>query len=117
TRELESAREAEIHDPVRRKAPERTPVEVDGAAIERNEAGEQIEDRGLARAVRPKHAGDGARLQGERDVPDGVQAAEVLVEPVGRQESGHRMRRLTRCHSGATNPCGMKNRMKTSSSV
>ncbi len=56
-------------------------------------------------------------IQIERDVLDGMQATEALVEPFDLQKRRHGSIRRTRCHAGAISPCGMKNRMNTSSSV
>src|SRR5215510_10175235 len=118
TRELEGARQASVDDPMGLETRERMAVEVHGSRIGRQESGEQVEQRGLARAVGPEHAGDRTRLQREGYVLDGMQAAEALVEAVDLEERRHGDNLLLRRHhSGAMRPCGMKNRMNTSSSV
>src|SRR5689334_10966399 len=51
-------------------------------AVERCEPGDAVEQRGLARAVRPDQTIDAPRLERERDVVDGRDAAEALTHAV-----------------------------------
>ena len=48
----------------------------DAAAIGNQAAGDEVQSRGLARAVRTDQADDLARINGEADPVDGRQAAE-----------------------------------------
>ena len=55
-------------------------------------AQDQLEERALARAVRPDQAAQLALLDREVDTVDRAQAAEVLLEPARLQDRGHRSR-------------------------
>jgi hypothetical protein len=75
---LERARHPEMRDRVRRKAPDRLPVEDHLARSRLVDAGEHVEERRLARAVRADQADDRATRDREVDVVHGDEAAELL---------------------------------------
>ena len=62
-------------------------VEQDRARGRREEAADQIEERRLAGAVGADHGAQLARLDGERDVVDGDQAAEALRDVVDLEQA------------------------------
>ena len=76
---LEGARDAEPRDLVRLLAGDVLAVEHDaGAGLGLVDAGNQVEERALARAVRPDDAAHLALLHGQIDLRDGGEAAEPL---------------------------------------
>src|SRR5213075_1862799 len=75
---LEGARDARSGDGMRGESPERASIEMKTAGIRRVHAGEQVEERGLAGAVRADQAEDLARGDGEGNVFQRLQAAEAL---------------------------------------
>ena len=52
----------------------------------RHEAGQAVEQRGLAGPIGPDQAADGARLQGKRDLVDRLVAAEMFGQGVHHQQ-------------------------------
>ncbi len=66
--ELESADNAVCRDPIRWQTGDVVPAEADRAAVGLVEAGDLVEQRGFAGAVRPNDRGDRAILHIERDV-------------------------------------------------
>ncbi len=74
------------HDLVRRPPADLVTLESDAPRIRRDEPGDQVEQRGLARAVRPDHADQLARPDGQRDVVGGRQSAEALAQPLDLQQ-------------------------------
>src|SRR5260370_7073422 len=68
-------------DTVRRVPSSLGPAKADRAVIRRQLARDHVEDRALARAVRPDQAEDLAFFDLERDVVDGGEAAEALDQP------------------------------------
>src|SRR5216683_562833 len=128
-RQLEGAGEPAIDDAVRLEAADRLAVEDDAAGVGGDEAGEQVEERGLAGAVGAEDAGDLAGLEREGDVLHGGEAAEALGEALDLEERAHatassarflrrpESRSRSQTQAGATRPFGRKNRMKIRISV
>ena len=71
---------------VRRQADRPRAVEHDLARRRRVDAGQHVEERRLARAVRADQADDRAARHREVDVVEGDQAAELLAQPCGDEE-------------------------------
>ena len=85
--ELERAPDAETSDAVGRGAPVTSRSRnSDAAAVGRQEPGDAIEQRRLARAVRTDQAHQLARLHGEVDGVDGRHAEESLGEAADLEE-------------------------------
>src|SRR6185369_7792621 len=80
--------------------------ERDRAGVPRKVAGQQIEERRLARAVRPDDQAPLARLDRERDIGDRRQAAEGLFQVLDTK-------RFHSLWTPGTTPSGMKTTMKT----
>ena len=78
THDLEGAAHAELADLVRLQAEDAAPIEQHVARARRDEAVQQVERRGLARAVGADDAEDHALADAEADVVDRLEAAEVL---------------------------------------
>ena len=118
-RELEGARQAAVDDPVGAAGRASDwPSRSHAAGIRRNEPGEQVEQRGLAGAVRAEHAGDRAAARNAKDTSlTACRPPNCLFSPSTCKQCRHGSIRRMRCHAGAISPCGMKNRMKTSRSV
>ena len=70
---------------MRRLSRELVTLEADGPRVGRQRAGEEVEDRALARAVGPDQPDDLAPLDRERDVVHGGEAAEALGQPLDGQ--------------------------------
>jgi hypothetical protein len=81
-RNLEGAGNTGPVDLVRRLALNGLPFEMDGPGGWRIRAGDGVEQGGLARAIGPDQAGDGAAGQAEADIVDGAQAAKRLRNPL-----------------------------------
>ncbi len=75
--DLERARKADIREPVGAPAGDVRPVERDGAVVRLERAGDRIEQRGLAGAVRPDQSGDAAFLDGKVRAVERRHAAEA----------------------------------------
>ena len=86
---LERARDPEVADLVGTEGGDVVAVEGDPAGVRPLEAGDQIEERGLAGAVRPDDADQLARRHREGDAPVGHDAAEALGD-VRDGEQAHR---------------------------
>ena len=69
-------------------------VEQDAAAAWPQHAGDHVEQRGLAGAVRADHAADFARRHVKADIGDRLQAAKTLAEIFDREQGGHDSHRL-----------------------
>ena len=88
---LERARDAALADLVRLEADEAFPLEQDVAAVRPVDAGDQVEERRLPRAVRPDDADDLALVDVDVEVDDDGETAEVerdlldLEELLGHQ--------------------------------
>ena len=78
--ELEGAHQPALDDLMRLKPVMSSPPKTDGAGRRPQEAGQQIEAGRLAGAVRADEADDLALVDGEVDVVDGGESAEVLGE-------------------------------------
>src|SRR6202022_1991561 len=100
---LEGAGDAERCDDVRRPADQLVPsvVEADAAAARRKDAGDDVEDRRLARAVWPDQPDDLSVVHPEVEALDGLQPSEVLLQR-GRLEERHKWRSLKRRSTGAS---------------
>src|SRR5207342_569031 len=81
-------------DPVRREPADRVAGEPDLTGVRAEGAGDQVEQRRLAGAVRPHDADQLAFVQREADVADGAHPAEALAD-VRHLEEGHAVGRLT----------------------
>ena len=92
--ELEGAGDAPSADPVRREPADGVAGEADLAGVGSQRAGDQVEQRGLARAVRSHDADQLALREREADVADGAHAAEALRHP-RHLEEGHAAGRPT----------------------
>ena len=98
--DLERARQPLMADRLRRHALDLAAVQRDGAAVGREQAGDQIEQRGLAGAVRPDQGVDFAGADLQARIGHGANAAEGLrdaahlehgaVEPFRQQEGRQR---------------------------
>jgi hypothetical protein len=77
---LVSAREAEMHAPLRGHASQFLPEQPDRAGVGGEIAGDQVEQRGLAGAIRADDQAPLARHDRQRHVPGGGQAAEAFLE-------------------------------------
>src|SRR5262249_7686992 len=117
TRKLKGAGEAAINDLVRSEPVERAALEQHTAPVGANKSGQQIEHCRLAGSVRPQDAGNRARLQNERHVSDSMQATETLVQLLHFEQCTHAKPDRRRRHSGATMPCGRKNKIIMSTRV
>ncbi len=105
---LEGARDAGVHDRLRPQAVEPAAAKRDAALVRLQEAGDDVEDRGLARAVRTDQAGDAALLDGEAAILQRMQSAEAMVEAGDLQIRGH--------SRSPARPCG-RNSMNAISST
>src|SRR5204862_7617894 len=81
--DLERAVQALAGDVRRRVARDLLALVGDGAAGGRQEAGEQVETGGIARAVGPDQGVDGSSLDPEIDALDRDESAELLRETLG----------------------------------
>src|SRR6266536_1078429 len=86
--DLKGAHEAAPGDPVRGLPGDVAPVEDDAARLGRDEAGDAVEQRGLARAIGTDEAGDGALLHVEVHAVEGVNAVEAAGQRAHLEE-GH----------------------------
>ena len=86
---LERARDAELRDLVRREADEVAALEQHLALVGPVDTGDQVEQRRLARAVRPDHADDLALVDVQVEVGDHVQAAERLRDSLELEQRRH----------------------------
>ena len=77
--QLEGARDAALRDAVRRQRRDRRGRRADLAAVGRDRAGDQVEHRGLARAVRADQAEDLAAAHSKPRPSTATQAAERLA--------------------------------------
>src|SRR5690606_35473715 len=77
-RDLEGAHEPRPEDPVRRQAADRRAEEGNRTRGRPMHAGDRVEQRRLAGAVRTDQSGDRVRPQRERNAIDGAQPAELL---------------------------------------
>ena len=77
---LEGAADAGVDDGLGREAIERAALEGDGAFLGPEEAGDDVEDGGLAGAVGADEAGDEALGDGEGGAIQRLEAAEALLE-------------------------------------
>src|SRR5438094_147025 len=84
---LERPRDAPADDPVGRRSQQALAGEGDLARIRAVQAGDQVEERRLAGAVRADQPGNLALLDRERDVVDGDDASEPLREVLDREQS------------------------------
>src|SRR6185295_9273125 len=88
TRDLEGAADAAIDDPVRPQTPDLGACEFHRAGRWRQCAGEHVEDRALARAVRADQAENLAPIDLERHLVDGREAAKPFYQPLDYQHGG-----------------------------
>ena len=85
---LPGAREPAPRPRVRRQPREIAPVELDAARVA-DEAGDRVDERRLAGAVRPDQADELALLDVDVDVVDGAHAAEADGQAGGGQDGAH----------------------------
>ena len=106
-RHLEGARDAAREHPVGRLAVEPAPVEEDPPRGRRERARDEVEERGLAGAVRPDQAGEAARPHAQRHVEDGRVAAEAPGDVLELEHGGPGLRIAAACHAlAAPVSCG-----------
>ncbi len=79
-RDLEGAQHAAMEQLVRLEARDVVAIEDDLAAIGRDIAGDEVEQRRFTRAIRADQSGDRATLDPERTVVDCAQAAKALAD-------------------------------------
>ena len=84
---LEGARDAQPRDGARALAADGLAAPVHRAARQRQHAGDQVEERGLAGAVGADQRDDVAAVQVEADVVDGHQPAELLAHRLHVQQA------------------------------
>ena len=84
--ELEGPGHPRATHPERWRMEELAAVEPDGPGLGGDLAGDEIEHRGLARAIGPDEADDGAGRHVERQVTNGDQAAERLAQTADPQQ-------------------------------
>ncbi len=104
--DLEGARDAAL-DPLRlRQRRQVLALEQHRAARGRQDAGEQVDERRLAGAVRPDQRVAGAALEAKVDVARHLERAEVLAQPAGLEERRHQRATAarTRRHSASADP-------------
>src|SRR5919204_2769701 len=87
--DLEGSGEAEPRDPVGPLARDVMAVEMHMARRGRMHAGDQVDQRGLAGAVRPNEADDLALVDVEADVVDGLEPAEPARDAIQGQKRRH----------------------------
>ena len=78
--DLEGAADARVADEVGPEARDLPAVQADGAGIGAVDAGDHVEDRGLAGAIGADQRVDCASRHAEGDIVHGAQAAEVLAD-------------------------------------
>src|SRR6185295_15082784 len=83
--DLEGPADAEVDDPVRGLPGELVPFEPDRARVGDERTREQVEDRALAGSVGSDQPEDLTRLDRERDLIHGDEAAEALGQPFDGQ--------------------------------
>src|SRR5207244_8402744 len=106
---LPGARHPKPADLVRRKAVDPLSLEEDLAARGRIEAGDAVEQRGLAGAVRTDQPEDDALLDGEGDVQIRFHAAEEAADIADLEQRGHVGAAFlrSRCTMTPTTPSGV----------
>ena len=80
--ELEGAADAGVAGAIGPQAGDHLAVQADGAGVGREDAGDHVEDRGLARAVGADQRMDRAGRHAEAHVVHRAQAAEALADAV-----------------------------------
>src|SRR5205085_1046654 len=96
---LERARDAAPDDPVRRRAEEAPAGQAELAGVGPVEAGDNVEERRLAGAVRPDQPDDLVLARVERDTVEGDDAAEAPADVLDVEEGGHRPKYPKPCFS------------------
>ena len=104
TERLERAGDTAARDPVRVEPDDRLPLEDDLAAVRRVDAGDQVEERRLAGAVRPDDADDLTFVHDEVEAVDAGQAAERLGQARHLEQRLWHQTISTRCFPNK--PCG-----------
>src|SRR4051794_12166491 len=87
--DLESARQPAQHSCVHGQVRDVVPFQENATAVRLEHAGQQIDDGGLARAVRPDQCMAGALLDPQREIARDLEAAELFFEPLGFQRQSH----------------------------
>src|SRR5215470_4935738 len=107
---LEGAADALVEDPVRLEPVQAPALEADLSLVDALHPRDAVEERGLARAVRPDEPVDVSRLQRERHAVDGGDAAESLHHAIHHEDGLHQMvrGRLYFCWSTPRMPRGMR---------
>jgi hypothetical protein len=78
---LEGARDAGVHHRLRRQPVERTAAECYASLVGLQEAGDHVEDRCLAGAVRPDQAGDAPLRDGEAAILQASRPPKRFLQP------------------------------------
>ena len=92
---------------LRRRTSEVTAIEANGAAARRKSAGDQIEQRGLARAVRPDDADRLARRDRKIEVVGDDDRAEAFPEAGNFQQHGTSTRQRDQAMASIWPPAGI----------
>src|SRR5262249_20145759 len=98
-RDLEGASDAVAYDLRRREPGKLDAVEPDLARVRPQGAGDQVEERALARAVRADHGGERAVREIERDVVGRLHAAKGLCEVADLQHGQRSSPASRRCRA------------------
>src|SRR6185295_12640024 len=114
TQRLECAGDSALGDLVRGDTDEILPVELDFARVGPVDAGDEIEERRLAGAVRADHADDLVLLDDEIEVRDHSKPAEGLVD-ASELEQRHVARHTISTVAVPKRPCGRTFMSATSS--
>src|SRR5439155_6094994 len=104
--DLVGACKAEVNAPMGRQAADFGTEQLDRPRVARKIAGQQIEERGLARTVGADDQAPLARRHGERDIGDRRQAAEGLLQVL-------ETKRFHSLWNPGTTPSGMKTTIRT----
>src|SRR6185437_13318404 len=100
---LEGARDPAARDLVRLEAEDRLPLEANVPGVGLVDARHEVEQRRLARAVRPDHADDLALVDVQVEPVDAREAAEVLRHALDLEQPGHQ---TISTRALPSNPCG-----------
>src|SRR5262249_6641843 len=84
--DLQGALDAEPADPVRLRAGDVVAEEKDAAGARRQQPGNEVEERGLAGAVRADDGVQARARKGKAEIVHGGQAAEALGQPLGAED-------------------------------
>src|SRR6266849_5647814 len=95
--DLERAADALVKDLMRLEPVDPAPLAADLALVARLDAGDAVEQRGLARAIGPDQAVDAAGLEAERYAIHGGDAAKALEDTVHLEDGRHQRSACRQC--------------------